>query len=84
MRRVCLACSVAEEEAAAALSSADAIASGCAKCGALLTPPTVFDCARIGLLPELQEIIAQVAALRQLKCKDNHSQEISGTVVLIC
>jgi hypothetical protein len=38
----------------------DASASACGKCSAALTTPTVFDCARLGLLPELQQLVDEV------------------------
>ncbi|CAH0521307.1 unnamed protein product [Peronospora belbahrii] len=48
LRFVCTSCNIA-----------DAGSLSCFKCKGNLTPPTTFDCAKLGLLPELQELIKQ-------------------------
>ncbi|TYZ58065.1 hypothetical protein PybrP1_010717 [[Pythium] brassicae (nom. inval.)] len=71
MRRICSSCgvvapaasssSVAAPEAQANAGDSSvcgAEATTCAKCNEPLRLPTVFDCARLGLLPELQQLIA--------------------------
>ncbi|TMW55751.1 hypothetical protein Poli38472_010633 [Pythium oligandrum] len=54
MRLICAKCALAGPEAA---TDASPLAPTCATCEMPLTPPSVFDCARLGLLPELQELI---------------------------
>lgn len=47
-RLVCASCSVVGAGTA------------CPKCGGELSAPSAFDCAKLGLLPELQELVQQV------------------------
>lgn len=60
MRRVCAKCSVAVEAAAAVTGDGDAADPTCEMCGSAMRAPTAFDCARLGLLPEFQEIVDTV------------------------
>lgn len=56
---MCATCSVAVEAAAPAADAGEA-ADVCTTCGAGLRAPTAFDCARLGLLPELEAIVEAV------------------------
>ncbi|RLN73532.1 hypothetical protein BBJ28_00013605 [Nothophytophthora sp. Chile5] len=54
MRLVCVPCGVA-----APAEGDDASATTCAKCQKTLARPTAFDCARLGLLSELQTLVQE-------------------------
>lgn len=75
MRRICSSCGTATAASSSSVAPPDAPAEAtdsdaceteqatCAACSEPLRQPTVFDCARLGLLPELQELIAAVRSV---------------------
>lgn len=80
MQLICTTCGLPSSSVAAATpitqqQQADAEpldpATTCAKCRTPLQPPTAFDCARLGLLDELKEIIASVRNQLPLVCVRN-------------
>ncbi|KAJ0394656.1 hypothetical protein P43SY_007941 [Pythium insidiosum] len=68
MRLICAACCYAP---------ADDVSTACDKCSAALQTPSVFDCARLGLLLELQELIAATPDF------DVNARELSTNATLL-
>lgn len=64
MRRICVSCGVAGDQQLPLETEGDGRDAECGTCRKPLQVPSAFDCARLGLLDDLRELIAAVRGLQ--------------------